>query len=157
MRLFLLSRKWSILVNVLCVLEKSGYSAFIEWVFVKYLLVNLVDIIVQVFYTFNFFLCICPYQLDDDGHPHYNLDLSILPFFCFFEEVWPWTNICTKFPPLWMWDAATAWLHEPCIGPCPGSQPTNPGLLEAEYANLSIMPLSQFHLFFLFILFFSFT
>ena len=26
-----------------------------------------------------------------------------------------------------MWDAATAWLDERCIGPFPGSKPTNPG------------------------------
>ena len=27
-----------------------------------------------------------------------------------------------------MWDAATAWLDEQCVGLCPGSKPANPGL-----------------------------
>ena len=29
-----------------------------------------------------------------------------------------------------MWDAATVWLDEWCIGPCPGSKPMNAGLLK---------------------------
>ena len=39
-----------------------------------------------------------------------------------------WANICHRLPLFWMWDTATAWLDEQCVGPHPGSEPANPGL-----------------------------
>ena len=36
-----------------------------------------------------------------------------------------------------MWDAATAWLDEQCVGLCPGSELANPG---AERRNLTTWP-----------------
>ena len=48
-----------------------------------------------------------------------------------------------------MWDAATAWLDEQCVGPQLGSEPVNPGMPEVECANLTTMPLGQpQHIFF---------
>ena len=45
----------------------------------------------------------------------------------FAEEDWPWANTRAHFPLLYMWDAATAWLDEQCVGPHLGSEPENPG------------------------------
>ena len=38
-----------------------------------------------------------------------------------------------------MWDAATAWLDEEHVGPCPGAKPTR-WATKAEDANLSSVP-----------------
>ena len=65
-------------------------------------------------------------------------------FICFGKEDWPWANICANLPlfleedcswanicanlPLFrMWDSPIAWLNDQCVGPCPGSKPTNLG------------------------------
>ena len=48
-------------------------------------------------------------------------------FFCFFgEEDCHWTNICGNRPLFCMWDVATVWLDEGCVGPRSGSEPTKP-------------------------------
>ena len=51
-----------------------------------------------------------------------------LLFFC--EEDCPWANICVNLPLFCMWDAASAWLDEWCVGLHPGLEPVNPGLLK---------------------------
>ena len=38
--------------------------------------------------------------------------------FIFGEEDCPWANISANLPLFCMWDAATAWLDEWCVGPC---------------------------------------
>ena len=48
-------------------------------------------------------------------------------FYCS-EEDWPWANICANLPLFCTWDTVTAWLDERCVSPCPGSEPSNPGL-----------------------------
>ena len=41
-----------------------------------------------------------------------------MPIFLFLlEENCPWVDICANLPLFCMWDAATAWLHEQCVGP----------------------------------------
>ena len=45
----------------------------------------------------------------------------------FGEEDQPSANIRAHLPLLYVCDAATAWLDERCIGPCPGSEPANLG------------------------------
>ena len=62
---------------------------------------------------------------------------------CVCEEDWPWANICASPPLFCMWDTATAWLDEWCVGLCLGSEPAKPCLPKAEHANLTTTPLGQ--------------
>ena len=57
---------------------------------------------------------------------------------CVCEEDCPGANICANLPLFCMWDAATAWLDEWCIGPHLGSEPASPRAAEAEHVNLII-------------------
>ena len=50
--------------------------------------------------------------------------------FCFGRENWPWAIICGKLPLFCMWDAATPWFDEWCVGLRPGSEPASPGPLK---------------------------
>ena len=50
--------------------------------------------------------------------------------FFFGEEDCPWANICANLPLSSMWDAATAWPDEQCVGLHLGSEPENPGSLK---------------------------
>ena len=54
----------------------------------------------------------------------------LLSVFLFGEEDWPWANIHASLPPFCIWDAATAWFDEQCVGLCLGSEPVNPRLLK---------------------------
>ena len=50
-------------------------------------------------------------------------------FFSFFgEEDCPWANICANLPLLYMWDTATAWFDEQCMGPCQDLNPRTSGI-----------------------------
>ena len=42
-----------------------------------------------------------------------------------------------------MWDTATAWLDEQCIGPCPGSEQANPGPLKQSTRTSNTQPQGQ--------------
>ena len=58
----------------------------------------------------------------------------------FGEEDWPWANIFANIPLFCMWDAATAWLDEQCVGPCLGSEPTNSGPLKWSAWTTTVPP-----------------
>ena len=53
----------------------------------------------------------------------------------FVEEDWLSANICVHLLLPCMWDATTAQLDEWYVGPCPGSEPMNPGLLKQSSRN----------------------
>ena len=58
-------------------------------------------------------------------------ELTRVPIFLFFlEKDCCWANICASLPLFCMWDAATEWLDEWCVGLCPGSELGNPGPLK---------------------------
>ena len=52
------------------------------------------------------------------------LILSWISFF-FFEEDWPWANMCTHLPLVYIWDACYSMAYKWCISLCLGSEPAN--------------------------------
>ena len=60
-----------------------------------------------------------------------------ISLFSFGGEDLPWANICASLPLFYMWDAATAWLDERCVGPHLRSEPW---VAKVEHKTLTSMP-----------------
>ena len=77
-------------------------------------------------YFFNFYFYLFTYLF---WWGRLALSYHLLPIFLFLlEEDCPWANTCANLPLFCMWDAATAWPDERCVGSRQGSKPVNPGL-----------------------------
>lgn len=64
--LVLWHRVWSSLVSVLCALERKNILLMLDGVFYKCQLVELVDSVFQIFYTFIYFLSTCSITWERD-------------------------------------------------------------------------------------------